>query len=424
MEKRYFQHLNPHDDKFQTVTTLELIDDTDPSFVLYYFEDGTKCNKDFIGALNEQNVLGNKELVEVSSPTNKWAFELKPEKPVQQEKIKTQSGEWVDVPTEDQWFGKTKKSEKDSYIVKAKPKYIDPKTIENKENFNFNGGPIQYSKEAVDAQQQEEYEKKQAEKKLQDQIDVKNDEAFNELMKDPIKRKDPNSKEEKEKAKKYQEAVMEGIHRETSERASYEFQIESLKADLECERNKKLSYFDINKFTEDLTFEYNGNIYKMKRDEFFKNAIMPAEEKITKKEESSEHIEIGLDDTQKNLVDNMIDMSQKEQCEIEMSLTLNLPPMSVYKLIKSVYPKGMSTGFVNIIADRLKTIQLKKAVASGLLAYYDEDLDIEVVEKEQDQKQETDSSTIIEDTLKLASDDSSAELSAIQKKKGGRPKKS
>lgn len=383
MAKRYFQHLNPHDAKFQSITTLEMIDDADPSFVLYYFEDGTKCNKEFVGALNEQNVLGNKELVEVSSPANKWIFELKPQKQEQQEKIKTQSGEWVDVPTEDQWFGKSKKSEKDNYIVKAKPRYVEPKAEDD--DFNFNDVALQSSNEANDVQQIEEV----VDQKQNDDVTLK-----------------PN--------------VSEIATQVQSKVDEFRANIKELETLLEKEKNKKISNFDINKFAEDLVFEYNGKSYRMSRDEFFKNATTSMAEKIAKNEEISEHIEIGIDEVQKNLIDNMIDMSQKEQCDIDMSLTLNLPPMSVYKLIKSVYPKGMATGFVNIIADRLKTIQLKKAVAAGLLAYYDEDLDIEVVEKEQD----VDSSIVIEDTCTKENDQISFEdIPVVQKKKGGRPKK-
>lgn len=331
--KRYFQHLNPNDDNFQMVTTLEAIDNTDPSFVLYYFDDGTKCNREFIGALNEQDVFGKKEFVEVSSPANKWVFALKPEKPKRQpEQIQTASGEWVEVPSEDQWYsgsqnsfgaGNKSKSNINNYEVKVKPKFVSfsqaadesPVTTETTEEvFNFNDNELTKTKaaNAIDAVE---------------------------------------------------------THEETAE-------------------NSKLSYLDANDVDDTIMFVYNGRTYTMEKDQFFTNAITMPEEKIITKEVTKEvvkeveegHLEIGLDDIQKNLVDNMIDMSQKEHCDIEMNLTLNLPPMSVYKLIKSVYPKGMSEGFVNIIADRLKTVQLKKAVAVGLLGYYDEDANIEVAE--------------------------------------------
>jgi len=74
----------------------------------------------------------------------------------------------------------------------------------------------------------------------------------------------------------------------------------------------------------------------------------------------------------------MIDMSQKDKCDIDMSITLSLPPVSVYKIIKQVYPEGMAKAFVNIIADRMQMIELKSAVAAGLIEYYDESESVEV----------------------------------------------
>ena len=320
MDKRYFQHLDPHNDTFQTVTTLDFIDDSDPTFVMYYFADGSKCNKDYIGALNEQNVFGNKEFVEVSSPNNKWVFAIKPEQSNKKpETIRTQSGELVEIPTEEQWYGIDSKrtSEKDRYIVKVRPKYVEPKFIDT---------------ELMQNQDQK----------------IEQEESFD------FNINDNNSIE---------------VAAEDVTKNNFETHIE------------KISYIDSNEFADTIKFRYNGQIYEMASSQFFANAIMSPQEKIiekivekeVKKEVPEDHIEIGLDDTQKMLVDNMIDMSQKEHCDIEMCLTLNLPPLSVYKLIKSVYPKGMSAGFVNIIADRLKTVQLKQAVAKGLLAYYDED---------------------------------------------------
>lgn len=340
--KRYFQHLDPHNDTFQTVTTLDFIDDSDPTFVMYYFSDGSKCNKDYIGALNEQDVFGNKEFVEISSPNNKWVFALKPEPAKRNpETIRTQSGEIVEVPTEEQWYGVEgkKRSEKDRYMVKAKPRYVEPK----------------FTDVAVEVVEKQEHNI---------------EESFNFNIDDNI-------------------SSINTIEVETTD--------DNINQNLET----KISFIDSDKCNDIIKFKYNGKIYEMKTSQFFANAIMSPEEKIiekvvekeVKKEVPEDHIEIGLDDTQKMLVDNMIDMSQKEHCDIEMCLTLNLPPMSVYKLIKSVYPKGMSNGFVNIIADRLKTVQLKKAVAEGLLAYYDEDL---VVDEEDIQEQQQIDSSIIE----------------------------
>ena len=44
---RYFQHLNENNSDFQKVTTLDIIDDSG-DMIMYYFKDGSKCNKNYI----------------------------------------------------------------------------------------------------------------------------------------------------------------------------------------------------------------------------------------------------------------------------------------------------------------------------------------------------------------------------------------
>ena len=73
------------------------------------------------------------------------------------------------------------------------------------------------------------------------------------------------------------------------------------------------------------------------------------------------------------LINNMINMSQKEECAIDMELVLSLPPVEVYKLIKTAYPKGLSEVFVKTIANRMPIKELRIALAHGLMCYYDGD---------------------------------------------------
>ena len=67
----------------------------------------------------------------------------------------------------------------------------------------------------------------------------------------------------------------------------------------------------------------------------------------------------------------MINMSQKEECTIDIELILSLPPIDVYRLIKTAYPKGLSDAFVKTIANRMPIKELRLALAQGLLCYYD-----------------------------------------------------
>lgn len=92
------------------------------------------------------------------------------------------------------------------------------------------------------------------------------------------------------------------------------------------------------------------------------------------------HLELSVDAAQKTMVDNMIDMSKKMECSINIELGLNIPPKSVYGLINSGYPEEISDAFVKILADRIHIRSLKQAVADGLMEYYQEGLPTETDE--------------------------------------------
>ena len=303
---RYFQHLEKGGSKFLTVTELDYIDDSEPDFILYFFKDGTKCNQNMIGKINDMNAFGKMALVELSSPSNKWNIQIKQQ--VNEKKTeRAKDGQIYEIANP---YGDTIKQPR--YEVISKPYIIkneieDDVTEQRPQSINFNN--------LVETHKNEQH------------IEDINDKAF------------------------------------------------PLDTDYLISKNKQIE------------FKYNGKKYSMPASDFFANAIKYPEEKIVKKEVikeikkevSDEHIDINISNEQRTLVDNMINMSQKETCDIEMELTLTLPPISVYRLIKQVYPAGMAKGFVNIIADRMQIKELKMAVANGLLAYYDEDAIIEEV---------------------------------------------
>ena len=72
---RFFQHVEPGELQGK-VTRLKYIDDvSDDELILYYFEDGTKCNKDYIGSTNEtEESIKKFVMVELSGPTYQWQF--------------------------------------------------------------------------------------------------------------------------------------------------------------------------------------------------------------------------------------------------------------------------------------------------------------------------------------------------------------
>lgn len=312
---RYFQHLNPQDELFQKITTLSEIDDIDPNFVLYYFNDGTKCNVDYIAPLNAKDVYGKYEFAEVSGPNNGWIFEIQE---VKREKryATNANGERVEVVD---IMDRCDNPHQDGKRVNVKraPEFVDPRILSSVED------------------------------------------------------KSAKTKEEK-KLFNFNSAVK-------SEPEETQAKVETIEETSTNSCKPKVGLYDEVTYT-----DRDGNtVTKCIKDLIeLANKEPQVVEKIIEKKvlaDDIEVIDIALDDTQKALIENMIDMSQKETCDIDMEITLSLPPVTVYQLIKNVYPKGMSEAFVNIIANRMNIKELKSKVAQGLLAYYDADANVDVV---------------------------------------------
>lgn len=89
---------------------------------------------------------------------------------------------------------------------------------------------------------------------------------------------------------------------------------------------------------------------------------------------------------EKGLVDNMIKMSKKDEGEIEIAVTLNLPAKDVFTLLTTVYPAKMADEFIVNIANSISVHDLRVSVASGLEEYYGAENieDSEIVEIEEE----------------------------------------
>lgn len=90
---------------------------------------------------------------------------------------------------------------------------------------------------------------------------------------------------------------------------------------------------------------------------------------------------------EKGLVDNMIKMSKKDEGEIDIAITLNLPAKDVFTLLTTVYPNKMADEFIVNIANSISIHDLRVAVANGLEEYYDrvEQGNSNIIEVEEEQ---------------------------------------
>ena len=331
-QTRFFQHLNENDGDFQKVTTLDYVDNSDV-FTMYYFKDGSKCNKSYIAPINA-NTINGYEFAEVSDPKNIWLLKVVQPRNDKPKAMKADNGEWFEAPDISDFLpdGKTPKPRVD-VIRKPYPikDYVMPDDNEYlyTQTFDFNNTNSNDVSTVENAQ-------------------------FTEL--------NDNTNNSGNTPQKITEIVDE-----TSE--YYHIYINRV-----LNSGKIMLHFP------------DGKTCEMDPSEFIENAITPKEEKIVEKvvekevvvKTSDTDIDLGIDNVQKGLLDNMIDMSNKMECAIDMELTLKLPPASVYKLIKSVYPSGMDRGFVNIIANRMQVKELKNSVADGLMAFYDDEYNNEL----------------------------------------------
>jgi len=335
---RFFQHLNEQDENFQKVTTLDYIDNSE-GFTMYYFKDGSRCNKQYIAPVNANSIEGY-EFAEVSSQYNIWKLKYIVPKA---EKIRTATnanGELVEAPTWEELTHSTA-ARKPRIDVMAKPQKIENYKAPDDSEYFF------------------DYDTYVAQK--QKHTDVKESKSFD--------FNDSNITIEAPKpASKFEVAKDVDV-------ISYSYSLDKngvlhINAD-EFLRNIKSVQINI-----------NGSICELSTEDFIENAITPKEEKVIEKvvekevlvKTSDTDIELGVNNEQKSLIDNMINMSNKTEYSIDIEFALNLPPSSIYKLIKTAYPEEMSKGFINILANRMQVKELKTSVAEGLLAFYDEDI--------------------------------------------------
>ena len=351
---RFFQHLNEQDENFQKVTTLDYIDNSE-GFTMYYFKDGSRCNKQYIAPVNANSIEGY-EFAEVSSQHNIWKLNYVVPKVEKTRTATNAQGEIVEAPTWEELTQSTavrkpridvigKPSKIENYKAPDDSEYFfdydayvaqnqKASDIKESKTFDFNGGNIAIST----TKPTEEF-------KILKDVDI----------------------------------------------ASHAYKLDK----------NGIFHIKIEDFLQNVKsvqIDINGNICELSTEDFIENAITPKEEKVVEKviekevlvKTSDTDIDLGVNNDQKSLIDNMINMSNKTEYSIGIEFTLNLPSSSIYKLIKTAYPEEMAKGFINILANRMQVKELKLSVADGLLAFYDEDIAEEsVVEVDKEEPKTT-----------------------------------
>ena len=377
---KFYQHINSDDPLFQKTTKLLYVDDSDPDLLLYVFDDGSKCSAEFVAKIDDMNANnGMFHMVEVESPVNIWRFkpiELKPTNL----NAKTADGQDVEVP--DPYFvglsgnnsqlnggGMVKEGIRwESRSPRAAVRPIDDIN-------EYFGSYIKYAVEN-NVKINKDINTDLVMKAMSGKLDeaVKNNTSQPAINTAPTEEPKIEPTTLKTSMPIGETAPEIKVNTPKKEPVSV-FQETKKQLIINADELINSNDYDIVKLT------FNGEEKEIDIKKFFTQAI--EEQKIVEvKADAStiqgpvtlaaDDIEIDIINTPEwELINNMINMSQKEECTIDIELILSLPPIDVYRLIKTAYPKGLSDAFVKTIANRMPIKELRLALAQGLLCYYD-----------------------------------------------------
>ena len=395
---KFYQHINSDDTLFQKTTKLLYVDDSDPDLLLYVFDDGSKCSAEFVAKIDDMNANnGMYHMVEVESPVNIWRFkpiELKPTNV----NAKTADGQDVEIP--DPYFvglsGSNSLLNGGGVIkegIRWESRSPRPAVRPIDDINEYFGSYIKYAVEnnvQINKDINTELVMKAMSGKLEDAVNKNAAPAINPapveepavepttlktsmpIGETPVAAATPVNTPKKEPINVFQETKKQLI----------------INADELINSND----YDIVKLT------FNGEEKEIDIKKFFTQAV--EEQKVVEVKTEApkaqgpvvlaeDDIEIDIINTPEwELINNMINMSQKEECTIDIELILSLPPIDVYRLIKTAYPKGLSDAFVKTIANRMPIKELRLALAQGLLCYYDTPEELtEIIEEDEPVKE-------------------------------------
>ena len=354
---KFYQHMQPGDN-LGKITRLRYIDDVnDDELILYVFEDGSKCNEEYIAEINNIEAFNKFMMVELTDPLNKWTFKTNEFTLSQPKYVTGSDGQKYEVPDpaisitrsatgeyvtgEHSIFTMNEEGQSKSNVLPydgkrieaTPPRIVKNKTVEPKENYLLSLHP-----ELINGP-------------LKDDNKVSADLLSHTVQtaKQTPQPKNPNTPIMKSKSPISTNII------ETVKHASIVIDIDEL--------NKSKEY-------DTVKLILNGEEHEYSMDEFVKHLErinMPVVTTLPEKEETSFNTPYNED----IFISNMIDKSKKKNCTIGIDFGLELPPKEVYNTIKTVYSEELAHEFVVSLANRLNCEQLKNSVGKGLTEYYE-----------------------------------------------------
>lgn len=383
MTHKFFQHVDQYDkETFLHVTELSYIDDTDPSIILYHFDDGTKCNIEFIGESVDTTTesINNLAFVQVSNKSQIWKCNIVETK-AQERKARTANGEEVIVPdrtmfsvtgeslndiTQYNWVKPiSKKINNDDillYYISTIKSFLETGELPI-ELYNPDIHDLKYKWSVI-------YNMEQIADHIPNYLIPENlTPNFSKYLRECDYNHIPKNEEIKEE--KNETIVTPVKNTENIIEDNNSEKLEAVIVKLCGNRKAEISY------KEDGTYIIeDSNVYMLADLIDAYNSLqdedVPAELEQPKNPRKSI---LGANKETVAFLSDMIANAAKKTAEASVSIELDVPPFDVYKLLKTVYPEDWANIFIELIATSVSPEDLQSALGEGLKAYYDNEME-------------------------------------------------
>lgn len=359
---KFYQHMQPGD-TLGKITRLRYIDDVnDDELILYVFEDGSKCNEEYIAEINNTDAFNKFMMVELTDPLNKWTFKTNEFKLSQSKFITADDGQRYEIP--EPGISVTRDNA-GNYVTG------DHAVITMNEEGQSKSSVLPYDGKRIEATPPRIVKNKTVEPRENYLLSL-----HPELINGPIKEDNKVSTEllsHTVKPKHDQPQI-------TSKRNANKSTVMSAKSPITTDVIETVKHASIvinldelneSKEYDSVKLMFNGELHEYPMDDFVK-MLSRMYEPVTIEEETPVQ-KPAYQSTYKEdiFITNMIDKSKKKNCTIGVDFGLELPPKEVYNTIKTVYSDELANEFVTSLAHRMNPDELKNAVAQGLIQYYE-----------------------------------------------------
>ena len=361
---RFYQHLEPND-LMGKVTKLLYIDDIhDDEMIIYYFADKTKCNEDYIAALNDANAVEEmKIMAEVSDPVNTWKLTKKVIEIKEDVRKATNSqGEIVEAPDPGMGLVRgdngvyttdaSKKSKNGCIRIDSIPPKHSNKMVEPKENYLLSLHPeLENANKSGMTDNDDEISNILFKKTLNGSSNSNNsDNVINNSVNNLKTVTSVNNT-----SVLHDNTITPPVNDTVTENQMIKHP--------ELYINLDNSYENIIIVKDNVKHQFNINDFI---DKLF--AVKKVEKPAPEKPKQPEYNIKGEDE----LITNMIEKSKKVECTIGAEFVMNIPPKAVYDTIKMAYPDEMAQQFIYSLAERTSYDSLKNVLRAGLSGFYDD----------------------------------------------------